>query len=71
MYGQVTDTAASGATSPGGTVAFVSACSVTYTPQNRKNKTQTITGSYGGESSHKASHGSSTLNIAGSRDLTG
>jgi hypothetical protein len=47
------------------------ACSVTYTPHDRKNKTQTITGSYGGDSSHAAGNGSTPLHIAGTSDLTG
>jgi uncharacterized repeat protein (TIGR01451 family) len=47
------------------TTPGVSNCSAIFTPMNRKNKTQTITGSYGGESSHKASHANTLLKIAG------
>jgi hypothetical protein len=82
----VTDTAASGATTPTGTVTFTSdgsggsfssnscalspansggqaSCSVSYTPGQAGSGTETITGTYGGDSAHTASSGQDTITV--------
>ena len=81
----VTDTAASGATTPSGSVSFASSgagtfsnsasctlvpgvtgtasCSLSYTPSAVGTGTHTITGTYGGDSSHTTSHGTFALTV--------
>src|SRR5438128_1946314 len=75
----VSDTAGSGASTPTATVTFSTSgtgsfsgppcplasgsCSVTYTPPNAASTTHTITGSYGGSSTHLASSGAASVTV--------
>src|SRR6266568_3332724 len=58
----VTDTSAT-PTSPTGSVSFSSSSSLSYTPSPGTEGTQTVIGTYGGDSTHQGSSGSTSLQV--------